>query len=43
MSYFDPVSKYWPEFAAEGKEDVTVEQLLSHRVSSHNVKLNPSL
>src|SRR5215472_16226993 len=26
-----PVAQYWPEFAAAGKEAVTVRQLLSHR------------
>lgn len=26
-----PVARYWPEFAAAGKSDVTVEHLLSHR------------
>jgi CubicO group peptidase (beta-lactamase class C family) len=26
-----PVSRYWPEFAAQGKEGVTIRQLLSHR------------
>jgi CubicO group peptidase (beta-lactamase class C family) len=26
-----PVSKYWPEFAANGKDAVTVRQVLSHR------------
>ena len=26
----DPVSKYLPEFAANGKEDITVRQLLTH-------------
>jgi len=26
----DPVSKYWPEFAANGKDKVTIEQLLLH-------------
>jgi CubicO group peptidase (beta-lactamase class C family) len=26
-----PVSRYWPEFAAAGKEDVTVRQVLSHQ------------
>ena len=30
-SYDDPVAKYWPEFAAEGKEAITVAQLLSHQ------------
>jgi CubicO group peptidase (beta-lactamase class C family) len=27
----EPVSRYWPEFAAGGKEGVTVRMLLSHR------------
>ena len=27
-----PVSQYWPEFAAAGKEDIPVRWLLSHRV-----------
>jgi CubicO group peptidase (beta-lactamase class C family) len=26
-----PVSKYWPEFAANGKDAITVRQVLSHR------------
>ncbi|KIX10707.1 uncharacterized protein Z518_01791 [Rhinocladiella mackenziei CBS 650.93] len=26
-----PISRYWPEFAANGKESITVEQALSHR------------
>ncbi len=26
-----PVATYWPEFAAGGKEDITVRQLISHR------------
>jgi CubicO group peptidase (beta-lactamase class C family) len=26
-----PVSRYWPEFAAEGKEAITVRMLLGHR------------
>ncbi len=27
----DPVARHWPEFAAAGKEEVTLRQLLSHR------------
>ena len=27
----DPVARHWPEFAAAGKEQVTLRQLLSHR------------
>ena len=32
LSYDQPVSDYWPEFAANGKDTITVEQLLSHQV-----------
>lgn len=31
IDYDAPVAQYWPEFAAEGKEKVTVRQLLSHQ------------
>ncbi|HEY4345353.1 MAG TPA: serine hydrolase domain-containing protein [Parvibaculum sp.] len=31
MSYEDKVSKHWPEFAANGKADITVGQMLSHQ------------
>ncbi len=31
LSYEEPVATYWPEFAAEGKQAVTVGQLLSHQ------------
>jgi CubicO group peptidase (beta-lactamase class C family) len=31
LSYTDTVATHWPEFAAEGKGDITVEQLLSHQ------------
>jgi CubicO group peptidase (beta-lactamase class C family) len=30
-SYDDKVSRYWPEFAVEGKGDVTIGMLLSHQ------------
>ncbi|KAG7286028.1 hypothetical protein NEMBOFW57_008326 [Staphylotrichum longicolle] len=30
LSVFDPVAKYWPEFAANGKEDVLITHLMSH-------------
>jgi CubicO group peptidase (beta-lactamase class C family) len=26
----DPAARYWPEFAAHGKRDITIEQLLRH-------------
>ena len=31
LSYDDPVAQHWPEFAANGKEQITVGQLLSHQ------------
>jgi CubicO group peptidase (beta-lactamase class C family) len=31
IDYDEKVATYWPEFAAAGKEDVTVRQLLSHQ------------
>jgi len=31
LDYEAPVARYWPEFAAAGKERVTVAELLSHR------------
>ena len=30
-SYDDKVSQYWPEFAAEGKGDVTIGMMMSHQ------------
>lgn len=30
-AYDDPVSRWWPEFAAEGKGEVTIAMLLSHQ------------
>lgn len=31
LDYRTPVATYWPEFAAEGKEEITVADLLAHR------------
>lgn len=31
LSYEAPVAQYWPEFAANGKETITVAQALSHQ------------
>ena len=33
-----PVAEYWPEFAANGKQDVTVTDLLTHRAGLHDVR-----
>jgi len=31
LDYEAPVSRYWPEFAQQGKEKITVRQLLAHQ------------
>lgn len=31
LSYDDPVAKFWPEFAQQGKERISVRQVLSHQ------------
>jgi CubicO group peptidase (beta-lactamase class C family) len=31
LDYDEPVAAYWPEFAQNGKQDVTVRQLLAHQ------------
>ena len=37
LNYNEKVSAYWPEFAAHGKADATVAQLLSHRAGLYSV------
>jgi CubicO group peptidase (beta-lactamase class C family) len=37
LSYGEKVSTYWPEFAAHGKGDATVAQLLSHQCGLYTV------
>jgi CubicO group peptidase (beta-lactamase class C family) len=45
LDYDELVSKYWPEFAGEGKEKITVRQLLAHQAALFglNVHLNKEL
>ncbi|HSH11388.1 MAG TPA: serine hydrolase domain-containing protein, partial [Ilumatobacter sp.] len=31
LGYDDPVAQHWPEFAANGKGDLTVGQMMSHQ------------
>jgi len=31
FKYDDKISKYWPEFAQEGKKNITIRQLLAHQ------------
>ena len=38
FDYDDPVAKYWPEFAAAGKEHVTIRHVLSHQAGLHDVR-----
>ena len=38
LNYDEKVATYWPEFAARGKQDVTVAQLLSHRAGLYTVE-----
>ena len=37
IGYDDPVAKHWPEFAAHGKADATVAQLISHQCGLYTV------
>lgn len=38
IGYDTPVAEYWPEFAAHGKDDITVRDVLSHRAGLHRVR-----
>jgi CubicO group peptidase (beta-lactamase class C family) len=38
VAYDEPVASYWPEFAAGGKERVTVRHLLTHRAGLSSVR-----
>jgi CubicO group peptidase (beta-lactamase class C family) len=38
LRYDEPVASYWPEFAAGGKERVTVRHLLTHRAGLQSVQ-----
>lgn len=38
LGYDEPVAAYWPEFAAGGKERVTVRDLLTHRAGLHSIR-----
>ena len=41
LEYEQPVAKYWPEFAQEGKERITVGQLLSHQAGLPGITNRP--
>ncbi len=38
IDYDEPVAAFWPEFAAAGKERITVGELLSHRAGLYDVQ-----
>ncbi len=38
LSYDERVSKYWPEFAAAGKQDIRVRQLLAHEAGLYDIR-----
>jgi CubicO group peptidase (beta-lactamase class C family) len=38
IDYDEPVATYWPEFAAAGKDRITVRELMSHRAGLHNIR-----
>ena len=38
IDYDEPVATYWPEFAAAGKERITVRQLLNHSAGLHHLR-----
>ncbi|MEE2030985.1 serine hydrolase domain-containing protein [Rhodococcus chondri] len=38
IDYFAPVAQYWPEFAAAGKEAITVADVMTHRAGLHRIR-----
>jgi CubicO group peptidase (beta-lactamase class C family) len=38
LDYDTPVAEYWPEFAAAGKERITLRHLLTHQAALHDVR-----
>ncbi|MFC9438343.1 serine hydrolase domain-containing protein [Nocardia sp. NPDC057030] len=38
IDYDAPVARYWPEFAAHGKDEITVRDVLAHRAGLHRVR-----
>jgi CubicO group peptidase (beta-lactamase class C family) len=38
IDYDLPVAEHWPEFAAQGKNEITVRELLSHRAGLYDVQ-----
>ncbi len=38
LNYDEPIATYWPEFAAHGKGEITVADLLTHRAGLHDLR-----
>lgn len=38
LSWDEPIATYWPEFAANGKEAITLRHLLTHQAGLHQVR-----
>jgi CubicO group peptidase (beta-lactamase class C family) len=38
VDYDEPVATYWPEFAANGKDRITIRHLLSHSAGLHRLR-----
>lgn len=38
LDWDEPVATYWPEFAAHGKETITLRHLLTHQAGLHQVR-----
>jgi len=38
LDYDDPVSKYWPEFAQQGKGEITIRQLMCHEAGLYHIR-----
>jgi len=38
LAWDEPVATYWPEFAAHGKETITLRHLLTHQAGLHQVR-----
>lgn len=43
LAYDAPVARYWPEFAANGKAVITLDQLLSHQAGLDGVQVDITL
>lgn len=38
LTYDDPVATWWPEFAAQGKDRITLRDIMTHRSGLHDVR-----